>query len=111
MIRKFWHVSLAVVLAAVASGIVAGGSTAQATDVQPQNDLFYNYYVAPSRQGGIGAQLYPSPIPVPAHVGQTYITYQPLMPHEFMYPHSRVYRRYDRPMGIIPRNVTRVRWW
>jgi hypothetical protein len=58
-----------------------------------QPDLFYNYYAWPSCTG-LGAQLYISPRPVPPHVGHTYITYQPLMPHEFMYHHHRTYHRY-----------------
>lgn len=58
-----------------------------------QQDLFYNHYVG-NNCGGMGAQLYLSPRPVPQFVGNTYITYQPLMPHEFMYPHSRTYHRY-----------------
>jgi hypothetical protein len=56
-------------------------------------DLFYNYYVG-NNCGGMGAQLYLSPRPVPPFVGHTYITYQPLMPHEFMYAHHRTYHRY-----------------
>jgi hypothetical protein len=58
-----------------------------------QPDLFYNYYAWPSCTG-LGAELYISPRPVPPHVGHTYITYQPLMPHEFMYHHKRTYHRY-----------------
>lgn len=58
-----------------------------------QPDLFYNYYAWPSCTGW-GAELYLSPRPVPPHVGHTYITYQPLMPHEFMYAHHRTYHRY-----------------
>lgn len=58
-----------------------------------QPDLFYNYYAWPSCTGQ-GAELYVSPRPVPPHVGHTYITYQPLMPHEFMYAHHRTYHRY-----------------
>jgi hypothetical protein len=58
-----------------------------------QPDLFYNYYAWPSCTG-LGAELYLSPRPVPPHVGHTYITYQPLMPHEFMYHHKRTYHRY-----------------
>ena len=56
-------------------------------------DLFYNYYAWPSCTG-LGAELYVSPRPVPPVVGSTYITYQPLMPHEFMYSHHRTYHRY-----------------
>jgi hypothetical protein len=58
-----------------------------------QPDLFYNYYAWPSCTG-LGAELYISPRPVPPHVGWTYITYQPLMPHEFLYSHHRTYHRY-----------------
>ncbi len=58
-----------------------------------QPDLFYNYYAWPSCTG-VGAQLYVSPIPVPPHVGHTFITYQPLYPHEFLYTHHRSYQRY-----------------
>ncbi|MBN1912011.1 MAG: hypothetical protein JW818_19975 [Pirellulales bacterium] len=56
-------------------------------------DLFYNYYVPPGPCGGVGAQLYVSPRPVPERVGHTWITYQPLMPHEFLYTHHRTYYR------------------
>ena len=56
-------------------------------------DLFYNYYVPSGGGGGAGAQLYLSPRPTPPLVGHTYITYQPLMPHEFLYPHCRQYVR------------------
>lgn len=56
-------------------------------------DLFANYYVNPAC-GGVGSQMYVSPGPIPAHVGHTYFTYQPLMPHEFMYPHHNTYHRY-----------------
>jgi hypothetical protein len=58
-----------------------------------QPDLFYNYYAWPSCSG-VGAALYVSPLPVPPNVGHTYITYQPLMPHEFLYTHHRTYHRY-----------------
>ena len=58
-----------------------------------REDLFYNYYVAPSPYGGVGAQLYLAPRPTPPWVGHTYITYQPLMPHEWLYKHHRIYHR------------------
>lgn len=56
-------------------------------------DLFYNYYVPPGGSGGVAAQLYPCPRPTPPLVGHTYVTYQPLLPHEFLYRHHRVYWR------------------
>lgn len=71
-------------------------------------DLFYNYWVAPNC-GGVGAALYLSPRPIPPHVGHTYITYQPLMPHEFLYHHHRGYHRYyNDGRGL---NRTCVHYW
>ncbi len=59
-----------------------------------QHDLFYNYYIGPGQiNPGIPAQLYLSPRPTPPWVGHTYSTYQPLMPHEMLYKHHRVYIR------------------
>ena len=73
-----------------------------------QPDLFYNYYAWPSCTG-VGAELYVSPRPVPPHVGHTFITYQPLMPHEFMYEHHRTYHRYyNGGQGL---NRTHVKWY
>ena len=71
-------------------------------------DLFYNFYARPSC-GGVPAEMYPVPYPTPPLVGHTYYTYQPLMPHEMLYPHSRVYRQYyNYGRGM---NRTTVRWW
>lgn len=53
-------------------------------------DVFYNFYPN-SYAGATSAQLYLAPRPVPAMVGHTYYTYQPLMPHEYLYAHKRVY--------------------
>ena len=55
---------------------------------QSKDDLFANYYVGPG-PSGTAAQMYVSPRPVPPHVGWTYTTYQPFMPHEYMYKHTR----------------------
>lgn len=57
---------------------------------QRPNDLFYNYYVGP-QPSGTAAEMYVSPLPVPANFGHTYTTYQPLMPHEYLYKHHRGY--------------------
>jgi hypothetical protein len=70
-------------------------------------DLFYNFY-APNYVGTVPAQLYVAPRPVPGSVGHTYVNYQPLMPHEFTYPHHRTYRKwYDCGRGM---NRTKVTW-
>ncbi len=68
-----------------------GGVCQERTYGRP--DLFYNYYVDPTCST-VSAQMYMAPRPVPALVGHTYYTYQPLMPHEFLYPHHRTYHRY-----------------
>jgi hypothetical protein len=70
-------------------------------------DLFYDYYVPPAGYGCRAASMYPCPMPVPPLVGHTYITYQPLMPHEFLYKHRRTYVR-QHPNGRVTR--TRVSW-
>ncbi|NIP84887.1 MAG: hypothetical protein GTO03_04750 [Planctomycetales bacterium] len=74
-----------------------------------QLDLFYNHYVGPGICGnGVPAKMYLAPRPTPAWVGHTYVTYQPLMPHEFLYKHRRTYIRLH-PDGSGTR--TRVRWY
>jgi len=74
---------------------------------QSQPDLFYNYYVPGA--GGVPAAMYPAPYPVPPLVGHTYYTYQPLMPHEFLYQHHASYQQhYNNGMGL---NRTKVRWY
>ncbi len=71
-------------------------------------DLFYNFYV-PNNSGGVPAAMYLAPRPVPALVGHTYYTYQPLMPHEMLYPHHRTYRQwYDDGRGFTR---TKVAWY
>jgi hypothetical protein len=67
-------------------------------------DMFANYYVGPP---GVPAQLYVSPRPVPAFVGHTWITYQPLEPHEFLYHHKRTYLRHH--PGASPTKTT-ITW-
>ena len=62
---------------------------------QQQKDLFYNYYAQPGPFYNTPAQMYVSPLPVPANVGHTYMTYQPFMPHEYMYHHNRSYYTYN----------------
>jgi hypothetical protein len=70
--------------------------------------LFSNYYAQPYAYGGVPAVMYVSPLPTPPVVGHTYVTYQPLMPHEFMYRHHRVYYKWHNRGG----NYTRVSaWW
>ena len=78
------------------------GSTAQAA----HPDLFYNFYAGPTAAvAGVPAQLYVSPRPTPPLVGHTWITYQPLMPHEFLYHHHRNYYKYYRNGGFTTAHV------
>ena len=65
-----------------------------------------NAYVAPHSEVGVGAALYPSPRPVPPMVGYTYIPYEPLAPHEFLYPHHRLYVRKNPGDGVTRTSVT-----
>lgn len=100
------------VCVAALSAIHATTSTAQAAGFvrpQPRYDLFYNYYAGPSVYGGQPAQLYVSPRPTPTFIGETYITYQPLMPHEFLYHHSRSYHRWN--FYDCGATKTKVCWW
>jgi len=83
----------------LAAASIYGPLASRTAQAQPpsrytyRNDLFYNYYVGPARfAGGVPAQMYLSPRPTPPLVGHTYITYQPFLPHEYLYEHNRVYR-------------------
>jgi hypothetical protein len=72
-----------------------------------QPDLFYNFYVP--NNFGEAAAAYPAPYPTPNLVGHVYYTYQPLMPHEFLYTHHRTYHQYyNGGMGL---NRTTVHWY
>jgi hypothetical protein len=88
-------------IALLAVGLAAGAVTAPAArategawkrtiSYQNKQDLFYNYYEGPD-PSGTAAAMYVSPRPVPVHVGHTYTTYQPLMPHEYLYAHKRTH--------------------
>jgi hypothetical protein len=88
--------SAAAVLLALASvaqaqdGAVYGALTVQE---QMPPTLQYNYYYPIPGSDGIPARLYLCPRPTPAHVGYTYITYQALAPHEFLWQHRAMYYR------------------
>lgn len=59
------------------------------------------------------AAIYPAPHYSPMLGGQSYYTYQPLMPHEMMYTHSRNYYNYYNTGGYYGGNAlnkTSVRW-
>ena len=74
-----------------------------------QPELFYNYYI-PGTCGGVPANMYLAPQPIPAWVGHTYYTYQPFMPHELLYQHHRsYYRYYNGGRGMTRTNVSWTR--
>ena len=93
-----------------------------ATNASAQQHLFSQY--STSGANNVNASLYPAPHPVPGYVGSSAYTYQPLMPHEMMYTHSRNYitqsggpeQYYRDPYGAPAYpggshlNVTKVRW-
>jgi len=68
--------------------LASDGPMKRTISYQNKNDLFANYYVGP-QPGGRTASMVVSPLPIPPHVGHTYTTYQPLMPHEYLYGHTR----------------------
>lgn len=95
MIRRLPTATIALAVLLAATGLVLGPArVAQAVTPDTAPPLFANYYAAPGYYGGVPAQLYVAPRPTPPVVGHTYITYQALMPHEFLYPHSRTYWTY-----------------
>ena len=107
-----FHLLAAVVaLAAIASTSRAFGEELPGWDgkrhisYQQQKDLFYNYYAQPGPYNGAAAQMYVCPRPVPANVGHTWVTYQPWMPHEYMYRHERSYYTYNPGAGWRRTNV------
>jgi hypothetical protein len=104
MVRRRLLLTLAAGALVVAWSLDVGclGSSARAAEIP------YNFYVQPGTYGELGAQLYVCPLPTPPLVGHTYITYQPLAPHEFLYRHTRVYRVYHNGDG---RTKVRVFSW
>lgn len=58
-------------------------------------DLFYNFYNGPTGGATYSAAMYPSPRLTPPVTGYSYYTYQPVMPHEYMYRHKRKYHHYS----------------
>ncbi|MBN2218151.1 MAG: hypothetical protein JW719_12325 [Pirellulales bacterium] len=87
-------------LVVLAAAWTVGVSSAEARH-RTSPDLFYNYYVPPGPCcGGVGAELYLCPRPTPPLVGHTWYTYQPLLPHEYMYTHCRKYVRRNPGAGL-----------
>lgn len=100
-----YRIAPASVIAAILAGLWLSsdvsayeGHWKRVISYQNKSDLFANYQVGPN-PSGTAAEMYISPRPVPPHVGHTYTTYQPLMPHELMYKHCRSHYAYTPGAG------------
>lgn len=87
--------------------VIHGGEQGPFIPKQYANpDLFYNYYS--NGQNQVNAEMYLSPGPVPPFVGNTWVTYQPFMPHNYLYPHKDKYHNhYDYGRGT---NRTKIKY-
>lgn len=72
----------------------------------PLPTLNYNYWYPGQASGYMPARMYLCPRPVPVRVGYTYITYQALNPHEFLWCHARGYIRYHADGSSTTTTVT-----
>jgi hypothetical protein len=110
MVRNFFYATA--MMMAVWS-VSAASVSAQFGEGNSPNNLFPQYYTQPGASLTTAA-MYPAPHWVPSHVGHTYYTYQPLMPHEMLYQHSRNYYNYYNTGGYYGSpnalNRTQVRW-
>ena len=95
MALRLSQAAIAALLAAAAMFALAGHACAQGYGVPGWASPEPNYYAMPAGSEGLTAALYPSPRPTPPLIGQTYITYEPLAPHEFLYGHYRCYKTTD----------------
>lgn len=109
MVRNFIYATAIMAVWSVSAASVS----AQFGEGNSPNNLFSQYYTPPG-PSLVTAAMYPAPHWVPPHVGHTYYTYQPLMPHEMMYQHSRNYYNYYNTGGYYGApnalNKTQVRW-
>lgn len=86
--------------ATVVGAIVGLAGLTQSASAQQAPQLFAQQYTQGSANQN-NAVMYISPVPVPANVGHTYYTYQPLYPHEMMHLHSERYHNYyDQGRGL-----------
>ncbi|MCE9604402.1 MAG: hypothetical protein K8U03_05790 [Planctomycetia bacterium] len=79
--------------AALATATLLGSFSDEARAAGPlaaRRNYGQNFYES---HGTIGSRMYPSPLPVPAWVGNTNYTYEPFYPHNHLWSHYDVYRR------------------
>jgi len=105
MVLRVSRVTIVLAVLLVGWGLVADGSHPACAQGRCRTapDLFYNYYTPPG-PCAVGTRLYVCPLPTPPLVGHTYYTYQPLLPHEFLYQHCRTYTR-QHPDGTCTRTL------
>ena len=109
MIRNLFLVTAVAAFTSLAATPVS----AQFDDSHPASGLF-SQYATPGGPNMTTAGMYPAPHYSPAMGAQTHYTYQPLMPHEMMYQHSRNYFSYSGADACgFPDSVnkTSVRWF
>lgn len=107
MIRNLISTAIAAVMCLAAATV-----SAQNTETHLPNDMFSQYSTA-NGPSTTTAGIYPAPHYSPSLGAQSYYTYQPLMPHEMMYAHSRNYfNYYNTNQCGLPDSVnkTSVRW-
>ncbi len=92
MAHRLSHFTVAALLAATMWFVMAGAAHAQSYGAPGWASPEPNYYAMPTGPEGLTAALYPCPRPTPPLIGETYITYEPLAPQEFLYLHHRCYK-------------------
>jgi hypothetical protein len=105
MVRKTLQALSLAATFVVCMHVTGAGRTALAGG---PSDLFANYYTSGP---GVPAQLYVSPLPTPPLVGHTWITYQPLAPHEYLYHHHRRYYAHHCDAGYSVTTVRHTHSW
>src|SRR5208282_1912722 len=105
MARRLSQAAIVAFLAATWFSI-AGQADAQTYGAPGWPSPEANYYAMPTGPEGLTAALYPSPRPTPPLVGETYITYGPLSPHEFLYLHHQCYKSHNDACQVTRTSVT-----
>jgi len=88
--------------------LVSNSAQAQIGEGNYPNHLFAQYTT--QGQGGLTAGKYIAPHPIPSHVGHSYRTYEPLMPHEMLYEHDRSYFNYYNPSLLNNNYISKLQY-
>jgi len=106
MARRLSQAAIAAILAAATCFALARDARAQSYGTPGWTSPEPNYYAMPTGPEGLTAALYPCPRPTPPLIGETYITYEPLAPHEFLYVHHHSYKTYNGEHQVTRTSVT-----